>query len=133
VLIYLDACIVIYLIELPPGFGVRALNRFAALTAANDVAIISELTRLECRSLPLGAGDTVTLGQFDHFFASSVGPVLQLTRAVCERATEIRGLYNFRTADSLHLAAAVESGCGTFLTNDTRLSRFTGLTVEILP
>jgi hypothetical protein len=36
-------------------------------------------------------------------------------------------------ADSLHLAAAVEAGCDRFLTNDTRLSAFTALPVEVLP
>jgi predicted nucleic acid-binding protein len=34
--------------------------------------------------------------------------------------------------DSLQLAAAVEHGASVFLTADTRLSSFTGLTVEVL-
>ena len=34
--------------------------------------------------------------------------------------------------DSLHLAAAVESGCREFLTSDARLSRFPDIAVEIL-
>ena len=45
----------------------------------------------------------------------------------------IRGRYRFKTPDSIHLAAAVESGCQLFLTNDVRLNRFTDLTVEVLP
>jgi hypothetical protein len=31
------------------------------------------------------------------------------------------------------LAAAAESGCDRFLTNDTRLSAFTDIPVEVLP
>jgi len=38
-----------------------------------------------------------------------------------------------KLADSLHLAAAVESGCDRFLTNDARLSAFTAIPVEVLP
>ncbi len=38
-----------------------------------------------------------------------------------------------KTIDALHLAAAVESGCGAFLTNDARLGGFRDLVVEILP
>ena len=34
--------------------------------------------------------------------------------------------------DSLHLGAAVEHGCGLFLTNDVLLRRFPDITVELL-
>jgi predicted nucleic acid-binding protein len=36
-------------------------------------------------------------------------------------------------ADALHLAAAIESGCDAFLTNDDQLRNFPDLTVEELP
>ncbi len=39
----------------------------------------------------------------------------------------------FSLPDAIHLAAAVESGCEMFLTNDNRLDGFSDLTVEILP
>ena len=32
-----------------------------------------------------------------------------------------------------HLAAAVEARCDRFLTNDHRLAKFSGLTIEVLP
>ena len=35
--------------------------------------------------------------------------------------------------DALQVSAAVEHGATVFLTNDTRLNAFTGLTVEVLP
>jgi predicted nucleic acid-binding protein len=56
-----------------------------------------------------------------------------LTTAVVDRATVIRGRYRFKTPDALHLAAAIEAGCQTFLTNDARLGGFPDLTVEALP
>lgn len=130
---YLDSCIVIYLIEQTPGFGPRAANRIATALAAGDKLLVSDLTRLECRAKPLAAGDAALLGDYDRFFTSVVEPAVLLTTAVCDRATLIRGQHRFKTPDSLHLAAAVEAGCQVFLTNDTRLSRFPGLTVEVLP
>jgi len=133
VLIYLDTCIVIYVIEQPAGFGPRATNRLADALRAGDRLVVSDLTRLECRAQPLAAGDTVRLNDYDHFFANDVEPIALLTTAVCDRATVIRGRYRFKTPDSIHLAAAVESGCQLFLTNDVRLNRFTDLTVEVLP
>jgi predicted nucleic acid-binding protein len=56
-----------------------------------------------------------------------------MTTRVYERATEIRAHHNFKLADSLHLAAAIEAGCGSFLTNDTRPGHFPDLAVDVLP
>lgn len=132
-LVYLDSNIVIYLIEDPPGFGVRAKTNLDALRAQGDQVIVSDLTRVECRSQPLANGDRATLQNYDQFFAKLEPQVIRLTTAVCDRATMIRGFYRFKTPDALHLAAAVEARCDCFLTNDYRLANFTDLTVEVLP
>jgi uncharacterized protein len=108
--VYLDSNIVIYLIEQPTDFGTRAAARLAALRAAGDQIVVSDLTRLECRHHPLGAGDDTTLRQFDSFFNDSTVQVATLTTAVCDRATEIRARHRYKTPDALHLAAAIESG-----------------------
>jgi predicted nucleic acid-binding protein len=131
--VYLDSNIVLYLIEQPPDFGPRATARIADLRNAGDELVVSDLTRLECRHFPLGRGDAVTLGHFDAFFGQSTVEVVTLTTAVCDRATEIRAHHRVRTPDALHLAAAIESGCQLFLTNDLRLAGFTGMAVEALP
>jgi len=73
------------------------------------------------------------LADYDRVFSALVELIALLTTAVCDRATLIRGSYRFKTPDSIRLAAAVESGCQVFLTNDVRLNRFTGITVEVLP
>jgi uncharacterized protein len=44
----------------------------------------------------------------------------------------IRAIQNYRLGDALHLAAAIESGCGLFLTNDHRLAGFPDIPVEVL-
>jgi predicted nucleic acid-binding protein len=36
-------------------------------------------------------------------------------------------------ADALHLAAAIESGCDVFLTNDNQLANFPDILIEVLP
>jgi predicted nucleic acid-binding protein len=59
--------------------------------------------------------------------------MVPITTAVFDRATRIRAAHKFRLGDSLHLAAAVESGCDRFLTNDSRLSACTDIPVEVLP
>jgi predicted nucleic acid-binding protein len=133
-LIYLDSAIPIYYFDYVGPYQVRAAQRLAVLLAAGDEIAVSDLTRLECRVKPLRAGDTLRLAKFDGFFARPDVRIVPLTTAVYDRATLIRAQVGFKALDAIHLAAAVESGCGTFLTNDTRLSRFSGpLTIEVLP
>jgi predicted nucleic acid-binding protein len=132
-IIYFDSVIVIYLFDGTPPFSVRAETRLIALETAGDAIAISDLTRLECRVKPIRDGSAARLAHFDAFFARSDLHRLPLATAVYDRATLIRAMYNFRLADSLHLAAAVEARCDRFLTNDTRLSSFPDIVVEVLP
>lgn len=138
-LYYLDTCIIIYAVEGQPVLQQRAQTHIAALEAAGHRFLISELVRTECLIKPLGAMDGALLLEYATFF---LGPNLitaPLTAGVHERAALIRGRYRYATnksyslADALHLAAAIESRCERFLTNDLRLSGFPDLTVEVLP
>ena len=81
----------------------------------------------------IGLGDTARLAEFDNLFTQPNVQVVPITTAVFDRATHVRATTVFKLADSLHLAAAVEAGCDRFLTNDTRLSGFTDIPVEVLP
>jgi predicted nucleic acid-binding protein len=132
VIAFLDASIVIYLVERNPVWGPKAATRFAALLAAGDKPAVSDLIRMECRVGPLKSGNVVRLNEFATFFAAPDVLVLPVTPGVCDRASAIRAAHGFKPLDSLHLAAAVEHRCGLFLTSDSRLSKFTGLTVEVL-
>ena len=84
--------------------------RLAASLGVAGSLVTSRLTRLECRSKPMRAGDLATLAQFDVFFAGVELVLAELSPAVVERATELRARYNLRTPDALHYATAVESG-----------------------
>ncbi len=125
--VYLDASPVVYTVEQVSPYAAAVDAR---LSAAGVILVASDLTRLECRVKPLKAGDTALLQDFDEYFEGVIAEVVPLTREVIDRATEIRAQYGFKTPDAIHLAAAVVSGCDVFLTNDQRLTRFTGLTIE---
>lgn len=131
--IYFDSMIIIYLLDHVGPFNMRALGRVEALVAAGDQAAVSDLSRLECRVRPLRLGDNAKLADFADFFSRQDVRVLSITTAVFDRATWIRATYNFKLADSLHLAAAVEYHCDRFLTNDSRVSTFSDIPVEVLP
>lgn len=131
-LIYLDSVIVIYYLEGADQFQQMAAQRLAALRAARDEIAVTDLTRLEWRVQPIHFADQRRLAMFDAFFALPDVKRVPLTTAVYDRATDIRAQFAFKTTDAIHLAAAMEAGCGGFLTHDVRLARFTGIPVEIL-
>jgi predicted nucleic acid-binding protein len=132
-LVYLDTVICIYAVEGTPAFQARARARLAAMRSAGDQPAISDLTWLECRVKPIRLGDAVALADMEAFLTGSDVVRLPMPTAVYERACRIRAVQNYKLADALHLAAAVEGGCGLFSTNDSRLSAFPDITVEVLP
>jgi predicted nucleic acid-binding protein len=132
-LVYFDSVIIIYLFAHVGALNVRAVHRLTALEAAADTIAVSDLSRLECRVHPIKMGDSARLAVFDAFFARPDGRLVPITTAVFDRATQVRATHSFKLADALHLAAAIEAGCDRFLTNDTRLSRCTDITIEVLP
>jgi predicted nucleic acid-binding protein len=132
-LIYLDTVIAIYAVEGSPAFQARALTRMMGLRGGGDIAAVSDLTWLECHIKPIRLNDAIALANYQSFLTAANVVRVGLPTAVFERATLIRAHYNYRLADALHLAAAVEAGCDAFLTNDLRLRAFTDISVEVLP
>jgi predicted nucleic acid-binding protein len=132
VIVYLDANIVIYLIENQPLWGTRAAASIATLRASGARLVVSDLTRLECRVGPLQSGDALLLGRFDAFFSDPGVTVVGLTAAVCDLAAEQRARHSFKTPDALHLAAAIVHGCDRSLTNDARLNACTVIPIDVL-
>lgn len=126
---YLDTAPIVYTVETSPLFAQRV---DAVLARLGVIPITSEMARLECRVKPMRDGNLTLLQDFDDYFANTIAEIVQLTRDVVGKATEIRAQFNFKTPDSLHLAAAVISKCDIFLTSDQRLNRFTGITIEIV-
>lgn len=133
-IVCLDANCVIYLVEADVTWGPRITPRLAALRAAGHEIAVSDLCRTECLTALFAAGDAAIIADYQTFFASPTIRVLPLTAVVCERAARIRAASRFRlkVPDCLHLAAAIEHGCGSFLTNDRRLTLCTDILVEIL-
>src|SRR5438477_7858117 len=143
-LYFLDTVIVVYAVEGNPADKKRAKDHLDALEKAGHRFAISELTRTECLVPVFGPGEAQRLSDFFRFFHGPNLRTLALTAAMHARAGAIRGGHTYPAtppaqpkryglADALHLAAAIESGCDVFLTNDDQLSNFPDITVEELP
>ena len=105
-IVYLDANIVMYLVEARPHFGPRAAVRIAQSRLNGDTLAVSDLTRMECRVSPLSMGNSVVLADFNTFFQAPDLAVVGMTAAVCDRAAVIHAAHRFKPLDALHLAAA---------------------------
>jgi uncharacterized protein len=127
--VYLDTAPVISLVEEVPNYAELVDRR---VSVADVIQVASDLTRMECRVKPLREGNTALLHDYDDYFAEVVEELVVLSRAVIDRATDMRARYGFRTPDAIHLAAAVVSGCDVFLTNDYRLNRFPDVAMDVI-
>jgi uncharacterized protein len=128
--LYLDSVFIIYLVERVPPYDAAVTAR---VTVPGVDVVASELGRMECLIKPLQNKDAATVQNFQTFFASNVKQLVTLNRAVFERAAAIRAQYSaIKTPDAIHLAAAVDSACDIFLTNDHQLRAFTGITGEVI-
>ena len=120
--IYLDACVVIYLIEDVPPFSER-MRRF--LAKHSDVLLcVSPLVRLEVIVKPLRDAAAELIADYEDFLAAQKW--LAVDDNVFDRAARLRARHGLKTPDALHLATALHHGCAEFWTNDDRLSKAAG-------
>ena len=124
--VYFDSSAMIYFVE---GVSPWA-SRIQARIDAGATMVLSDLTRMECCVLPLRTGNAALLSRYVAMF--SVAEFVPITTAVFDRAAHIRATHGFKTPDAIHLAAAAESGCDAFLTNDARLAPFPDVAVEVV-
>jgi predicted nucleic acid-binding protein len=118
-LIYLDSCLVIYLVEHHPRFSDelrRALTRHG-----KEAFAASALVRLECLAGPRKAGDASA----ERAYVAALGQLrtVPLTEQAYDAAATLRAAHGLRTPDALHLATAQTARCTALWTNDRRLHR----------
>lgn len=126
--IYLDSCIVIYLVERHPVFAPLIQK---ALVNAGDVTLsISPLVRLEVLVKPRRDIDSLLQERYQRFLAEQC--ILEMPEAVFDLALSLRVEHKLKTPDALHLATAQQHNCKAFWTNDNRLAKVSTLAVNLL-
>ena len=130
--VYLDTNCVIYLVENHPVWCAKVVARIASIRSAGDQLAVGDLARAECLVAPLKNGDAGLEARYRAFFNDPDIQVLGISALICERAARIRATDRFKLPDALHLATAIEHGCGLFLTADAGLARCSAIHVEVL-
>jgi len=117
-MIYLDACVLIYLIE---GEQRRKEEVEQAMAVAGGSFCISPMVKCECLVGPSKSADLRLRHRYLTLFGAFIS--LPLPEDVYLQAAELRGRYGLRTPDALHLAFAQHHDCHALWTNDARLVR----------
>jgi len=122
--LFLDACTIIYLIESQEILGQKTRLFVEQFLQNNNHLVISRLSFLECRILPLKTKDSNLLECYNKFFRLPNLQIVELTPDVINLATDLRVAYSnaLRTPDALQLACALSANASTFLTGDKKLS-----------
>jgi len=116
--VYLDTCVVIYLVEGSSAQQAAIIQSMAATVPADFY--ISDLVRLECNVGPLRRGQASILARYQQAFA--LLNVLPTIPYAFDRAAELRAHHGLKTPDALHAALAIVNGCDELWTNDQRLA-----------
>lgn len=117
--IFLDACIVIYLVE---GRSTEQKQLISLLAGKQIVG--SELVRMESRIKPLRKLRQDLLAIYDAYFQSC--EMVTFDRPLFDLASQLRVDHRLKTPDALHLAAAMRGHCDQFWTNDDHLAKAAG-------
>jgi predicted nucleic acid-binding protein len=129
-LIYLDACLLIYLVEEHARWGDAVAHAMARQATIIRFAI-SPLVKCECLVGPLRRGDPVLQQAYLALFERLVS--VAMPEPVYLQAAQLRALFGLKTPDALHLACAQHHRCDALWTNNERLAQAShGLALNIL-
>jgi predicted nucleic acid-binding protein len=132
-IIFLDACAVIYWVEAVDEWFSRLQMTIGAVSKDRAMFAVSMLSLLECTVKPMRDGNQDILARYRRFFTRPDLRKVLLSVPVLERATELRAHLNLKTPDALQAACALSiTGKTVFLTNDICFERVPGLRVVVI-
>ena len=134
-IVFFDACALIYLLEGKEPFASKVRDSLATMTGHYpELAVaVSRLSWLECRVGPMKRNDSPILATYDAFFTRPDLIWVELSRDVVELATAIRVKHNLKTPDALQVASCLQLGSDhLFLSGDSELQRVAGLRMHLL-
>ncbi len=129
----LDTSVFIYHIEGGTPFAPVAGEVFHTLDQRSISGVTSVLTLTELLVKPLQFGRRGLAARYETLVRATPGlAVVDVDAGIARRAATLRATYKLRTADAIQVAASLEYGATTFITNDTRLRRVRELEVIVL-
>lgn len=119
--IFLDACSIIYWIEMaqPQYHQFATLIQRLGKKYDKPLFAASHLSLLECRVKPLREKNEELLERYQAFFCATDLTLVPMTPAVLDHATRLRAFHHLRIPDAIQAASALSISEGTiFVTGD---------------
>lgn len=122
--IFLDTNPLIYLIEDTEPFAEKVDGFIFSEWLRDAEFYTSTVTDIEFLVMPYKCNDFETIDAYWEFLRQFDVLKSFITETIAVTAAKIRAKYTgIKTADSMQLAAAIESSCDVFLTNDKQLKQ----------
>ena len=128
-----DTSPLIYFIEQHPHYLNVVREIFRRVDSTTIAGYSSVITLTEVLTKPKQLRDARVESEYRNLLLYSRNfSLIPIDYLIAESAAGLRASYRLRTPDALQLAAALNSGCEAFLTNDYALQRVTELRVLVL-
>lgn len=129
----LDTNVLIYFVQQNSQYISIVESLFTHIVSANLPAISSYLTLLEVMVQPLKNGDHRIASQYRDILLNNDNiRLFPLGQTIAEQAADIKARFDFKTPDCIQLATAVREHADVFVTNDSKLKRFSEVEVLVL-
>lgn len=117
--VYLDTNIFIYFLECNTQFFPAVEPVMKALNAGDFWGCTGEVTIAETMVGPYRLNNELLISTTRDFFNSTnVFTILPHSRAIFDRAAQLRAWDRMKFIDAIHVATAMEASCDFFITND---------------
>ena len=131
--IYFDTAPFIYLVEGHPVFAAPVAELLSEGAAVGTTFYTSVLAVMEFSVRPYQMNRPDILQELAALLQQLAFTIQPITLPIAQQAARLRATYPFlKSLDALHLAAAQEMGCETFLTNDKQLAQVKTLSIQLL-
>lgn len=131
--IFFDTAPFIYLLENHPKYG-QIVNDFIIEATGNNASFVTSVLSLaEFGVIPERNNRQDLIVDFDHLIRSASFDILIVERQIAINSYKLRAKYpSLKAIDSLQLAAAINSGCDHFFTNDYKLKLIPEINILIV-
>jgi predicted nucleic acid-binding protein len=131
--VYLDANIIIYVVEGLADYADNLRALLAAMDNAEIVSVTSELTLAETLVKPMRDGEARIQQAYKDFLRPTAAfEVVPISREILESAARLRATTSLKLPDAIHRATAQQHSCDSFLTNDSRFKSSGPANVKLL-
>lgn len=123
--VFLDTTPLIYFLDNDIHFGEKTKQILESILSEGKTIISSVITEMEYMVYPYRTNNPEKIDAFYDFLTDCDIELKQIDSEIARKASQIRAEYkDFKAMDALQLAAAVQTHCDVFLTNDKQLKQF---------